>query len=172
MSVSFFVNALDAAKIRNKLIELAKTEIIVPIFSEQFECSNVGSLASVSVIETTAGARQFNLRNVPGGLAVFDRTGVYVPEYMQIGAVSDTQINLIEGGIEQGITATNALFYPVMYAYVTEYSESHDTDGYMTIGITFTEKRAWPTAALIGALLLEDGAYLLLETGGNILLEA
>jgi hypothetical protein len=172
MSVSFFVDAFTAAKIRNKLIELGKTEIVVPIFSEQFTCSNIGSLAGVQVINTTAGANCFNLVNVAGGLVLFDKTETYDPEVLEIESVTTSQIDLAGGSITNPVLATNALFCPAMQAYVSGYSETHETDGYMTINITFVEKRQWVTPQTAGALLLEDGAYLLLETGGNILLEA
>lgn len=142
-SVMFLEQKLEATKLVNRLISLLKTEVLVPIYSEVFECTNAGSLLGVTLLGSTAIQYCYNLQKIKCGLYVYDRTGTFEPTVHEITSVAASQVNITAEPIADALDAANALFFPAVPCVLESMDKQDITDELSQISLEFSEKETW-----------------------------
>lgn len=138
-----FEDAVLTVRQINQLLYTVRSEIAVPIYTEQFKCTNSGNLNLVQSLGISNIENFYNLNTHQGGLIIIDRTGVIPHEFVNILSVSSSVV--VVDAIQSSIDSANALFYPAIIGMLSEFpSFSHTTDGLSDFDITFREKRALP----------------------------
>lgn len=143
VSFSVLEDAPESVKMVNTLLSSARTEICVPILSEEFGCTATGDLNGLSAI-TANRALEFlyNLQAYRGAVILYDKSGTNEPEMLTMGGApsGDTiSIDPIVGHTE----GKYARFFPAMVGYLDEIPTESDISDYLAeCGITIRERRA------------------------------
>lgn len=142
-SFIFFEQTLEATKLLNRLISLLDSEVLVPIYPEQFEVTNTGSLLGVTSLVSNDIEYCYNLQKIACGLYVYDRTGTFEPTVHTIDAVTTTTVSLTTEPITDALAAEDALFFPAVPCVLSDLKTRAITDDIFEIELTFTEKETW-----------------------------
>lgn len=143
ISFQFLEQTLEATKLFNRLVALLNSEVLVPIYPEQFACTNTGSLAGVSVITSDDIEHCYNLQKIACGLYVYDTTGAVEPTIHAIASVAATQVDLTGDPIVGAIDASVALFFPAVPCVLEKVEKKDVTDALSEIDLEFSEKETW-----------------------------
>jgi hypothetical protein len=154
MSCTFSGKVTDQQPLVNRLISLLKTNMVVPIFSEQFKCTLItlegtqgGGAMDFLTCENVANCYNLSVANqIDGGvrqwIVVFDKTGTYPPTKYQVSGITGNVISLWSE-LDYAYTASNMLIFPAFVGVLESFRKIPDTDSVSTINATFSEVESW-----------------------------